>query len=148
MSLYYEDIEVGHSRDCGSTTVTREELLSFAEQFDPQPIHTDPEAAAESMYGGLIASGWHTAALSARLLVEGFMNETASLGGRGMDDLRWHTPVRPGDTLSVRVEVLDKQPHERNPGMGHTRVGVTTTNGDDETVLTMVGLGLVERRGG
>ncbi|MFD1511998.1 MaoC family dehydratase [Halomarina rubra] len=147
MSLYYEEIEVGHSRDCGSVTVTREDLLSFAEQFDPQPIHTDPEAAAESMYGGLIASGWHTAALSARLLVEGFMNETASLGGRGMDDLRWHAPVRPGDTLSVEVEVLDKEPDDRNPGMGHTRVGVTTTTDDGETVLTMVGLGLVERRG-
>nr|WP_282594718.1 MaoC/PaaZ C-terminal domain-containing protein [Halomarina salina] len=103
--MYFEDIEVGHSRDCGSVTVSCEELLSFAEQFDPQPIHTDPEAAAESMYGGLIASGWHTAALSARLLVEGYMNETASLSGRGMDDLRWHAPVRPGDTLSVRVEV-------------------------------------------
>lgn len=99
----------------------------------------------ERPVSGLIASGWLTAALSARLLVEGFMNDTASLGGRGMDDLRWHQPVRAGDELAVEVEVLDKRPSDAYPTMGHVRSGVTTTV-DGDAVLTMEGLGLVERR--
>ena len=145
MTLYFEDIEVGLTRDCGSLTVSREEIVEFGERYDPQPFHTDPEAAAESAYGGLIASGWQTCALTARLLVTNYLNDTASAGGRGIDDLRWRRPVRPGDTLSVRVEVVAKRPG-RNPAVGETDVEVTTTNGDGETVLSMVALGLVERR--
>ena len=145
-TLYFEDIDVGLTRDCGSVVVEREEMLEFAERYDPQPIHTDPEAASETMFGGLIASGWLTAALTARLLVTGYMNDTASLGGRGMDDLRWHTPVSPGDELSVTVEVLDRRPSETYPGMGHVESEVVTTNDRDQRVLSMVGLGLVERR--
>ncbi|WP_254537416.1 MaoC family dehydratase [Halomarina litorea] len=145
MTLYFEDIEVGHTRDCGSVTVTREDIVRFAERYDPQPFHLSEEAASETMYGGLIASGWQTAALTARLLVESYMNETASAGGRGIDALRWHAPVRPGDTLSVELEVLEKRPDDRG-AFGHTRVGVTTTNGDGETVCTMEGLGMVKCR--
>lgn len=89
-TLYFEDIEVGLTRDCGSITAEKEEMLEFAERFDPQPIHTDEEAARESIFGELIASGWYTASLAARLLVKGYMNDTATRGGRGMDDLRWH----------------------------------------------------------
>lgn len=146
MTLYFEDIGEGLTRDCGSLTVEREEMRSFAERYDPQPIHVDPEAARESIYGGLIASGWLTASLSARRLVLGYMNDTATMGGRGMDDLRWHRPVRAGDELSVEIEVLEKRPSESTPGVGHTETEVRTTNQDGETVLTMVGLGLVERR--
>jgi acyl dehydratase len=145
VTLYFEDIEVGLTRDCGSLTVSREEIVEFGERYDPQPFHTDPEAAAESACGGLIASGWQTCALTARLLVTNYLNDTASAGGRGIDDLRWRRPVRPGDTLSVRIEVVAKRPG-RNPAVGETDVEVTTTNGDGETVLSMVALGLVERR--
>lgn len=146
VTLYFEDIEEGLTRDCGTIEVTEAEMLEFAERYDPQAIHTDPDAAAETIYGGLIASGWLTAALSARLLVRGYMNETATVGGRGMDDLRWHQPVRAGDELSVEIEVLETRPSESIPGVGHTRTEVTTTNQDGDVVLTMVGLGLVERR--
>jgi acyl dehydratase len=144
---YFEDLTVGETHDCGSVHVTREEMLEFAERYDPQPIHVDPEAAGESMFGGLIASGWLTCALSARQLVRGYMNDTASLGGRGMDDVRWHAPVYPDTTLSVTVELVEKHAGE-NPAFGHTRVTVTTTDGDGETVLTMDGLGVVARRDG
>ena len=144
--LYFEDLSVGETFDCGSVDVEREEMLEFAERYDPQPIHVDPEAAAESMFDGLIASGWLTASLSARLLVTGYMNQTASLGGRGMDDLRWHQPVRAGDTLSVAVELVDKREGDSD-AFGHTRVRVTTTNQDGDVVCSMDGLGLVEKRG-
>lgn len=145
MTLYFEDVDVGFTRDCGSLTVTESEIVAFGEQYDPQPFHTDPEAAEESAFGGLVASGWQTCALTARLLVTNYINDTASAGGRGIDDLRWRRPVRPGDTLSVRAEVVAKRP-TRDPAVGETDVSVTTTNGADETVLSMVALGLVERR--
>jgi acyl dehydratase len=145
MPLYFEDIEVGLTRDCGSLTVTEEEILEFGERYDPQPFHTDPEAAAEAAYGGLIASGWQICALTARLLVTNYLNDTASAGGRGIDDLRWRRPVGPGDTLSVETEVVTKRP-ARDMAVGETDVEVTTTNGDGETVLSMTALGLVERR--
>ena len=145
MTLRFEDIDVGLTRDCGSVTVTGSEIVAFGERYDPQPFHTDPEAAAGSPYGGLVASGWQTCALTARLLVEDYLSDTASAGGRGIDELRWPRPVRPGDTLSVRAEVVAKRPG-RNPALGETDVAVTTTNGDGETVLSMVALGLVERR--
>ena len=145
MTLHFEDIEVGSTYDCGSLTVTEAEIVAFGEKYDPQPFHTDPEAAAESAFGGLVASGWQTCALTARLLVTNYIDDTASAGGRGVDDLRWRRPVRPGDTLSVGAEVVAKRP-ARNPAVGETDVSVTTTNGEGETVLSMVALGLVERR--
>lgn len=119
-------------------------MLAFAERYDPQPIHGDEEVATESMYGGLVASGWLTGALSARLLVTGPMNHTASLGGRGTDELRWHGPVRAGDVLSVTVEVVGRRPGD-DPSVGHTLAAVTT-NDDGEAVLSMDGLRLVEKR--
>lgn len=144
--LYFEDIEVGLTRDCGSITAEKEEMLEFAERFDPQPIHIDEEAARESIFGELIASGWYTASLAARLLVKGYMNDTATRGGRGMDDLRWHWPLHPDDELSVTVEVVNKEPAENIPTIGRVDADVTATNQDGTTVLTMVGLGLVKRR--
>lgn len=142
---YFEDIEVGESFDCGSIEVTKEEMLEFAERYDPQPFHVDEEAAKESMYGDLIASGWLTCALSARLLVQGYMNENATLGGNGMDEIRWHQPVYAGDTLSVHVETVEKTAGD-NPMYGFTKAEVTTTNQTATEVLTMYGLGLVEKR--
>lgn len=142
---YFEDLETGEEFDCGSIDVEKVEMLEFAERYDPQPFHIDEEAAARSIYGDLIASGWLTCALSARLLVKGYMNTNATLGGTGMDEVRWHQPVYAGDTLSVHVELVDKRAGD-NPMFGHTRAKVTTTNQHDETVLTMYGLGLVEKR--
>lgn len=143
--LFFDDLEPGDERECGSYTVTKAEIIAFARQYDPQPFHLDETAAEESIYGGLIASGWHTAAVSMRLYVDGFLRDTASMGARGVDELRWRRPVRPGDTLSVRIEVLEKA-DEPSPERGLVRIRIVTENDDGETVLSMVGLMLIGRR--
>ena len=110
MPRYFEDIETGRTYDIdGEYDVTAEEIKSFAERYDPQPFHLDEDAASESMLGSLSASGWHTASMCMRLLVEGFLDPESSMGGKGLDELRWLQPVHPGDTLRVEVEVLDKR---------------------------------------
>lgn len=146
MTRYFEDFEIGETVEHGSYTVTEEEIVEFAEQYDPQPFHVDRAAAEESMFGGLIASGWHTASICQRMAIEG-RSDTASMGGRGVDDLRWHLPVFPGDTLSVTVEVLEKRPSESNPEMGHMDVEITGRNQDDDAVVSWTVLGMYERRG-
>ncbi|MFC6873385.1 MaoC family dehydratase [Halobellus marinus] len=132
---YYEDFEVGETRTFGGYTITESEIIEFGEQFDPQPYHTDPEAAEESMYGGLIASGWHTTALTMRLLTEHFTAETDFLGGTAVDELRWTEPVRPGDTLGVTTEIVAKEPSTDRYGRVRTRIRVHTRSGD--SVVTM-----------
>jgi acyl dehydratase len=133
----YEDVTVGDTRSFGEYEVSREEILRFAERYDPQPFHVDEEAAAESLFGGLVASGWHTAAMTMRMLVEGELNDSGAMGAVGVDELRWPTPVRPGDTLSLETEVLEKEPFREGVGLVHSRT--VTTNGDGETVMSMVG---------
>ena len=146
MARFYEDIPAGETRSFGSLTVTAGSIVDFAEQFDPQPMHTDPDAAAETMYGGLIASGWHTASLTMRMLVDHYFSETATVGGKGVDELRWRRPVRPGDTLSVELEVLDKE--AETPERGLVRIRTVTRNDDGEAVFTMVALAMMARRDG
>ena len=143
---YYEDVEVGDVTEHGSTTVTKEEIVEFAEEFDPQPFHLDEAAAEESIFGGLAASGWHTASMCMRLLVDGVLNDQASQGAAGVDELRWKRPVRPGDTLSIEVEILEKEPHPRDPTRGRLRTELRGYNQDDEEVISWVGLAMIERR--
>ncbi|WP_254536803.1 MaoC family dehydratase [Halomarina litorea] len=143
---YYEDIEVGAVHELGSTSVTREEILEFAEKYDPQPFHLDDEAAEETIFGGLIASGWQTAGLVMRLLVDEHLNDYASMGARGVDELRWRAPVHPGDTLTAELEFLEKRPSESNPRIGHVESRISARNGDDEEVISWVGLAMYERR--
>lgn len=145
MTTYFEDIEVGEVREFGQYDVTREEIMEFAEQYDPQPFHVDRKAAEESMFGGLVASGWHTASICMRILVENYLDTETSMGARGVDELRWHEPVRPGDTLSVRTEVIEKRP-SGDPRRGHVNTRVEGVNGDGETVISYVALGMVARR--
>lgn len=145
MPEYYEDVAVGDTRTFGERTVTKEEIVEFAEQYDPQPFHVDEAAAAESMFGGLIASGWHTAAICMRLFVDHMAEETW-VGARGVDELRWIRPVRPGDTLSVDVEVVEKRPDESNPAIGRVHTRLTASNQRDEAVISWIGLGMVRRR--
>jgi len=142
---YYEDIEVGDTREFGSYEVTESAVVEFAEQYDPQPFHTDPEAAADTHFGGLVASGWHTAAMTMRMLVDNVVDERAGLGARGVDELRWHRPVRPGDVLSVRTEVLDKRRSESDPERGYVD-SHTEVYADGDLVLSFVGLGMVQVR--
>ncbi len=143
---FFEDIQVGESATIGSYTVTRDEIIEFAEKYDPQPFHVDEEAAEESIYGGLIASGWQTLAICMRMLVDELVSDQASMGARGADDLRWIRPVRPGDTLSLTTEVLDKRPSERNPEIGEVDTEIVGYNQNDEAVVRWIALGLVARR--
>jgi acyl dehydratase len=147
MARYFEDTEVGevYALD-GRYEVTEEEIKEFAEQYDPQPFHLDEEAAQESIFGSLAASGWHTASICMRLLVDGFLDEETSMGARGVDELRWLQPVYPGDTLRVEVEILEKRPSESNPEMGHIRTLLTGYNQDDDAVIEWKALGMVRRR--
>lgn len=144
--VYFEDFEVGADWEFGSYDVTREETMEFAEKYDPQPFHTDPEAASESVYGGVIASGWHTAAMFMRMFVEEFLSDTAAMGSPGVDKLRWRAPVRPGDTLSVRLEVIDTDASQQERGTIDFDTAVL--NDEDEAVMTMIGHVMFARRDG
>jgi acyl dehydratase len=147
MPIFYEDLEVGQVEAFGEYEVTEDELLEFAEQYDPQWFHVDKERAEEeSMYGGLITSGWHTASMTMRLLVDEHFSQAASLGAKGLRDLRWRRPVKPGDVLSVRVEILEKE--VETPSRGLVVSETETVNQDDEIVLTMVSEVMYARRDG
>jgi len=143
VTVYFEDLAVGDTDSFGSHTVTREEIVGFAEQYDPQPFHVDPEAASESPFGGLIASGWHTASLTMGLLVEEFLSTAATHGALGVDSLRWRSPVRPGQTLTVETEVVTTDDWSDEAGKADVRI---ETYADGEIALSMVGLVLFARR--
>ncbi|SDJ63627.1 MaoC family dehydratase [Natronorubrum texcoconense] len=143
---YYEDIEIGDTREFGEYTVTADEIVEFAEQYDPQPFHTDADAAEESAFGELVASGWHTASMCMRLLVDGPIDDRASMGARGVDELRWKRPVKPGDTLTVRTEILDKRVSESDQKRGYVDTHVEGYNQDGDVVVSFIALGMIERR--
>src|SRR5438093_9575519 len=142
---YLEDFEVGETLELGSCRVTREEILEFARRYDPQPFHVDEAAARQSIYGGLIASGWHTTAMLMRLLVDG-MAGVNSMGSPGTDEIRWLKPVRPGDTLTARAVVLDVVPSRSKPDRGHMRAAYEVVNQKGEKVMTMISRGIYTRR--
>ena len=142
---YAEDYRPGDVFDLGHYDMTREEILEFARRWDPQPFHVDPEAAKETVFGGLIASGWHTGALWMRMYVDNVLG-TASRGSPGIEELRWLAPVRPGDTLTGTLKVLDKAPSERDPTRGTVRIQAEMTNGDGVVVMRMTSRGHFGRR--
>lgn len=144
---YFEDYVAGTVHEFGSMSVEEEEIIAFAKRFDPQPFHTDPEAAKHTMYRGLIASGWHTASLTMRLLVDHYVSRVASLGSPGVDELRWLKPVRPGDTLSLRVRVVEAVRSQSKPDQGTVRTFVEVLNQDSDIVMTMKGAGMIRCRG-
>jgi acyl dehydratase len=142
---YYEDFAVGDTHTFGTFSVNADEIKTFASRWDPQPFHVDEEAAEASPYDGLIASGWHTVLLAMRTIVEGFGGRLRSRGSRGVDALRWVQPLRPGDTCSVRGEVLEKNPTKGEPGRGDLRYEVVVENQDGDVVMRMESLFMVER---
>jgi acyl dehydratase len=144
--LTFDDFQAGQVHELGSRTVTEEEIVAFGRQWDPQPFHVDPEAATESPFGGLIASGWHTGAMWMRLYVDALLGGDAALGSPGIEELRWLAPVRPGDTLQGRLTVLDATPSERRPGRGTVRIRGEMVNQDGVTVMSMVSRGHFRRR--
>jgi acyl dehydratase len=144
---FWEDFPVGQVRDFGGMAVSREAVLAFAQQFDPQPFHLDDEAARGSLFGGLCASGWHTCAMAMRMMCDGYLLDAASLGSPGIDNLRWLKPVFPGDTLSVRMEVLDARPMASKPHVGLLRSRWEVRNQHEQAVMAMEGWGMFRRRG-
>jgi acyl dehydratase len=143
---YWEDFKVGDSAPLGERVVDKAEMIAFATAFDPQPFHIDEEAARASMYGGLIASGWHTVAMVMRMMVDSYLNDSASLGSPGVDNVRWLKPVRPGDRIRARREVMETRASQSRPDMGLVRSRWEVFNQDDELVMTMEGLGMFKRR--
>lgn len=146
LKWYFEDFEVGKTIEVGSRTITEEEIISFATQFDPQPFHVNPEAAAGSIYRGIIASGWHTCSLMMRLMVDGFLREAASLGSPGVDEVRWLKPVRGGDTLTVTTTAVDARPSASKTDRGVIHTLWQATNQHGELVVTVKGMGMFLRR--
>jgi acyl dehydratase len=132
---YFEDYAPGTTYDCGSVGIDQASIIAFAKEFDPQPFHVDPVAAAAGPFGGLIASGWHTAVLVMRLLVEQYLSEEASLGSAGLDELRWPHPVRPGDTLRARATVTESRRSLSKPDRGIIKTLVEAVNQDGRTVM-------------
>ncbi len=143
---YFEDFAPGQVLELGSRTIAKESMLAFAREFDPQPFHVDEEAAGRSIYRGLLASGWHTGSLMMRIVCDGLLHDTASLGSPGIDELRWLKPVRPGDTLSVRMTILEAIPSRSKPDRGLLRSLTEMRNQHGEVVMTVRGLSLLGRR--
>ena len=146
IKYYFDDFRVGQVFDMGPHHVSKEEIIGFAEKYDPQPFHIDEAAAKQTMFDGLIASGWHTASICMRMSVDGLIGMAASLGSPGVDETRWLKPVRPGDDLRLRIEVLEVTPSRSRPDRGTIRILWTMTNQKQEAVLTMKGLGMYARR--
>jgi acyl dehydratase len=145
---YFEDYVPGATYECGSVSFDQAGIVAFAKEFDPQPFHVDPVAAAAGPYGGLIASGWHTAAVVMRLLVENYLSAESSLGSPGMDEIRWPNPVRPGDTLRVRATVTEARRSLSKPDRGILTTLIEAVNQDDKTVMRATGINFVRVRPG
>ncbi|QTD56411.1 MaoC family dehydratase [Parasphingorhabdus cellanae] len=146
--LYYEDIQIDVVQKYGSYEVTKDEVIEFASKYDPQPFHLDEEAAAKTHFGRLSASGWHSAAMMMRMMVDQMnANKQAGLGSPGVENLRWLKPVYPGDTLRCEHVTLEKRRSESRPEMGIMKGKITVLNQHDEKVMTMESTGLIEVRG-
>jgi acyl dehydratase len=142
---YFEDLKAGDRFKSGTYKVTEEQIVSFAREFDPQPFHLDPAVARQPMFNGLIASGWHTAAITMRLFVQ-TLNFAEGAIGLGVDELRWPNAVRPGDVLQVETEIVDLRESRSKPSHGIVRIRNVTANQRDEVVQTMFASALVLRR--
>lgn len=145
---YFEDYVPGSIYEFGTIRVEEQEILDFAGRFDPQPLHTDREAAKNNVFGGLIASGWHTAALMMRLFVDYYLSHAASLSSPGVDELRWLRPVRPGDELSIRLTVLETKRSHSKPDRGIVHTFIEAMNQDREIVMSMKALNFLACRDG
>jgi acyl dehydratase len=143
----FEDYHPGAVFEYGDVRVTEAEIIEFARRYDPQDMHVDPEAAARGRFGGLVASGWHTAAMTMRLVAENFLPKAASLASPGIDELRWLKPVRPGDVLRIRVTVVEATPSRSRSDRGMVRSLVETLNQDGDVVMTMKPMNIIRRRG-
>jgi len=145
---YFEDFAPGQDIDLGTRTVTEEEIVVFAREYDPQPFHVDRDAAAHSIYGGVIASGWHTCGMMMRMVVDNLLNRSASMGSPGLDGVRWLAPVRAGDTLNVRYQTVQVKASASKPDRGVVWSKWVAINQHGQTVCTVEGMGMFGRRPG
>jgi acyl dehydratase len=145
---YFEDYVPGAVCEFGEVRISEDEIIEFACRFDPQQMHVDPATAARGAFGGLIASGWHTAALMMRLVVDIFLPRQASLGSPGIDELRWLRPVRPGDVLRVRVSVLDATRSRSKPDRGVVRTFMEVLNQHGDVVMSLRAMNIIACRSG
>jgi acyl dehydratase len=144
--FYFEDFEAGSVAQSASKLVTREEIIAYAAEFDPQPMHLDEEAARASMLGGLAASGWHTCAIAMRMMCDWFVLDSASMGAPGVDEVRWLRPVRPGDRLTLRRTVLETRTSKSRPDMGFVKLQFEMLNQSGDVVMTLVTPMMISRR--
>jgi acyl dehydratase len=144
--IWLDDLAAGQTYALGDRTVDRDEIVDFARAWDPQPFHLDDAAGAASIYGRLIASGWHTVSIFMRLFADGLLNRSAALGSPGVDELRWLKPVYPGDRLAARVEILEVKPFRSRPDRGAARLRCVVTNQHGDEVLTMIAMVMFRRR--
>jgi acyl dehydratase len=145
-TLYFEDFAPDQILQHGPRLITREEIVAFAAQFDPQPMHLDEDAGRNSMLGGLGASGWHSCGIMMRMICDCFMLQAASMGAGGVEEVNWLKPVRPGDHLTLRATVLDKRASRTRPGMGIIRFMFELFNAHGERVMTMITPSMIELR--
>jgi len=143
---YWEDFQIGERAELGRHTFTEDEIVEFGRRYDPQPFHIDVESAKQSAFGGLIASGWQTCAIGMRLMVEGYIRQTVSLGSPGIDNIRWLKPVRPGDTIAYSRIVLESRASTTRKGVGLVKHRWEAVNQRGELVLTMEGWGMFGRK--
>lgn len=143
---YWEDFPAGSAREFPPRSLERNDILDFARRFDPQPFHIDEASARESHFGGLIASGWHVCSFAMRMLCDGYLLDTASMGSPGVERIRWHAPARPGDLLRLRSEVLEARLLNSRPGVGLLLTRWEMFNQDDVLVMSMEGHGMVRCR--
>ena len=143
---YWEDFKVGDRTVLGTKTLTEDEIIGFAKQFDPQVFHVDKAKAEQSYFGGIIASGWHTCSIAMRLMCDAYLNDSASIGSPGVDNIRWLKPVRPGDTLRVERVFLESRPSSSKPDIGIVKSRWEAFNQHNEMVMSMEGIGMFLRR--
>jgi len=143
---WFDDFAVGERFEFGAYTVSADEIVDFARKYDPQPFHLDPGAGVRSHFGGLVASGWNTSAVLMRLLCDHFIPPASSMGSPGVDEVRWLKPVRPGDTLHARSEIVECRPSQSKPDRGVLRARHELVNQYGEVVMSMVGMGMYLRR--
>ena len=144
--IYYEDLEIGQKIKLGSISISKNEIISFAEKFDPQPFHTNEIKAKESIFGGLCASGWHTCSLFMRILYDGFLINSAALGSPGMNEIRWLKPLRPEETITGIGEVIKKTPSKSRPEIGSLIINYEVFNKNNELIMTLIGISIFKKK--
>ncbi len=146
ITIWWEDLAAGSSRDLGTISPTAEEIIAFASQFDPQPFHLSEEGGKASLFGGLCASGWHTCSMAMRLMVTNFLGQSSSLGSPGMENLKWLKPVYPGDVLQLTQHIVESRPMASRPDVGLIRSQWQMVNQHGQPVMQMEGYGMFRRR--